>query len=118
LGSSEEIEGKEKEMKQRKLHEKTGAAVAPEAHMALDNVVKSMYGAAMKLQEIQTSFPTPISRAAILGMSADVSKMLMKFRKISSAIKSGDDKRIEKSIEEAKIRSLVAELIAEELKKR
>jgi hypothetical protein len=51
-------------------------------------------------------------------MSADVSKMLMKFRKISSAIKSGDDKRIEKSIEEAKIRSLIAELIAEELKKR
>jgi len=117
LGSREEIKGKEKEVKQRKLHERTGAAVAPAANIALDNLVKSMYDAAMKLQEIQTSFPTSISRAAILGMSADISKMLMRFRKISSAIKSGDDTRIEKSIEEAKIRSLVAELIAEELKK-
>ncbi len=105
-------------MKQRKLHERTGAPAAPAVNIALDNLVKSMYDAAMKLQEIQTSFPTPISRAAILGMSADVSKMLTRFRKISSAIKSGDDGRIEKSIEETKIRSLVAELIAEELKKR
>lgn len=105
-------------MKRRKLHERTGVEVAPAANIALDNLVKSMYNAAMKLQEIQTSFPTPISRAAILGMSADISKMLMRFRKISSAIKSGDDTRIEKSIEEAKIRSLVSELIAEELKKR
>lgn len=105
-------------MKRHKLHEKTGASIAPSTSIALDNLVKSMYDAAMKLQEIQQSFPTPISRAAILGMSADISKMLMRFRKISSAIKSGDDTRIEKSIEEAKIRSLVSELILEELKKR
>ena len=51
-------------MKQRKLHERTGAPAAPAVNIALDNLVKSMYDAAMKLQEIQTSFPTPISRAA------------------------------------------------------
>lgn len=100
------------------LHEKSGVLISPAANIVLDNLVKSMYDAAVKLQEIQTSFPTPISRAAILGMSADVSKMLMRFRKISSAIKTGDDNRIEKSVEEAKIRSLIATLIVEELKKR
>jgi len=104
-------------MKRRNLHEKSGVLISPAANIVLDNLVKSMYDAAVKLQEIQTSFPTPISRAAILGMSADVSKMLMRFRKISSAIKTGDDNRIEKSVEEAKIRSLIATLIVEELKK-
>ena len=103
-------------MKRRKLREERSAIVSPASNIALDNLIKSMYDAAMKLQEIQTSFPTPISRAAILGMSADVSKMLVRFRKIASALKTGDDGRIEKTIEESKIRNLIAELIVEELK--
>lgn len=104
-------------MKKSKIHERTGTIVSPTTNMVLDNLISTMYEAAMKLQEIQTSFPTPISKAAVLGMSADISSMLTRFRKISSAIKTGDDKRIEKSIAEARLRSLVAELIAEELKR-
>jgi len=102
----------------KKIQEETTAIVSSASSIALDDLISSMYKSAMKLQEIQTSFPTPISRAAILGMSADISKMLTRFRKIAGAIKSGDDKKIEKSIEEARLRSLVAELISEELKKR
>ena len=115
MGSRKEIK-EQKEVKTKRIREEV-AIVSPASNIALDNLIKSMYGAAMKLQEIQTSFPTPISRAAILGMSADVSKMLVRFRKIASALKTGDDVRIEKSIEESKIRDLLAELIVEELKR-
>jgi hypothetical protein len=101
----------------KKIHEKNNPIFAT-SNVALDDLILSMYKSVTKLQEIQTSFPSPISRSAILGMSADISKMLMRFRKITSAIKTGDDKRIEKSIEETRLRSLVSELIVEELKKR
>lgn len=101
----------------KKIQEDAPAIVTSASSIALDELISSMYKSAMKLQEIQTSFPTPISRAAILGMSADVSKMLLRFRKIASAIKTGDDKRIEKSIEETRLRNLLAELIAEELQR-
>lgn len=101
----------------KKIHEKNNPVFAT-SNVVLDDLILSMYKSATKLQEIQTSFPSPISRSAILGMSADISKMLMRFRKITSAIKTGDDKRIEKSIEETRLRSLVSELIVEELKKR
>ena len=100
----------------KKIHEKNNPVFAT-SNVVLDDLILSMYKSATKLQEIQTSFPSPISRSAILGMSADISKMLMRFRKITSAIKTGDDKRIEKSIEETRLRSLVSELIVEELKK-
>jgi len=100
----------------KKIQEAAPAMVTSASSIALDDLISSMYKSAIKLQEIQTSFPTPISRAAILGMSADISKMLTRFRKIANAIKSGNDKKIEKSIEEAKLRRLVAELIVEELK--
>jgi len=101
----------------KKIHEKNNPVFAT-SNVVLDDLILSMYKSVTKLQEIQTSFPSPISRSAILGMSADISKMLMRFRKITSAIKTGDDKRIEKSIEETRLRSLVSELIIEELKKR
>ena len=101
----------------KKIHEKNNPVFAT-SNVVLDDLILSMYKSVTKLQEIQTSFPSPISRSAILGMSADISKMLMRFRKITSAIKTGDDKRIEKSIEETRLRSLVSELIVEELKKR
>jgi len=100
----------------KKIHEKNNPVFAT-SNVVLDDLILSMYKSVTKLQEIQTSFPSPISRSAILGMSADISKMLMRFRKITSAIKTGDDKRIEKSIEETRLRSLVSELIVEELKK-
>ena len=100
----------------KKIHEKNNP-VFTTSNVVLDDLILSMYNSVTKLQEIQTSFPSPISRSAILGMSADISKMLMRFRKITSAIKTGDDKRIEKSIEETRLRSLVSELIVEELKK-
>lgn len=100
----------------KKIHEKNNP-VFTTSNVVLDDLILSMYKSVTKLQEIQTSFPSPISRSAILGMSADISKMLMRFRKITSAIKTGDDKRIEKSIEETRLRSLVSELIVEELKK-
>ena len=100
----------------KKIHEKNNP-VFTTSNVVLDDLILSMYKSVTKLQEIQTSFPSPISRSAILGMSADISKMLMRFRKITSAIKTGDDKRIEKSIEETRFRSLVSELIVEELKK-
>lgn len=116
MGSRKEIK-EQKEVKTKRIREEV-AIVSPATNVVLDNLVKSMYDAAMKLQEIQSSFSTPVSRAAVLGMSADISKMLMRFRKITSAIKTGDDKRIEKSIEESKLRNLIAELIAEELNKR
>jgi len=77
-----------------------------------------MYKAAMKLQEIQTAYPTPISRAAILGMSADISAMLVRFRKITGALKSGDDKKIEKSIAEVKLRKLISDITVEELRRK
>lgn len=101
----------------KKIYERTDAIVKPATTIVLDDIVTSMYKSATKLQDIQTSFPSPISRAAILGMSADISKMLLRFRKIASAIKTGDDKRIEKSIEETRLRNLLAELIAEELQR-
>lgn len=101
----------------KKIQEDAPAMVTSASSIALDDLISSMYKSAMKLQEIQTSFPTPISRAAILGMSADISKMLLRFRKIASAIKAGDDKRIEKSIEETRLRNLLAKLIAEELQR-
>ena len=100
----------------KKIHEKNNP-VFTTSNFVLEDLILSMYKSVTKLQEIQTSFPSPISRSAILGMSADISKMLMRFRKITSAIKTGDDKRIEKSIEETRLRSLVSELIVEELKK-
>ena len=100
----------------KKIHEKNNP-VFTTSNVVLDDLILSMYKSVTKLQEIQTSFPSPISRSAILGMSADISKMLMRFRKITSAIKTGDDKRIDKSIEETRLRSLVSELIVEELKK-
>ena len=101
----------------KKIHEKNNPIISSTSNTTLDELILSMYKSAIKLQEIQTSFSSPISRSAILGMSADMSKMLMRFRKITSAIKTGDDKRIEKSIEETRFRSLVSELIVEELKK-
>jgi len=104
-------------VKTKRIREEV-AIVSPASNIALDNLIKSMYEAAMKLQEIQTSFSTPISRAAILGMSADISAMLVRFRKLASAIKSGDDKRIEKSIAETRLRKLVSDMIVEELNRR
>lgn len=101
----------------KKLLEVELAQVSPASTIVLNDLIQSMYKAAMKLQEIQTSYPTPISRAAILGMSADISAMLVRFRKIAGALKSGDDKKIEKSIAEARLRKIISDIIAEELKR-
>ncbi len=105
--------------KQQDLYEDI-AIVSPASNITLDNLIKSMYTAAIKLQELQNPKKSHLFNAAVMGMSADISKMLTRFRKITSALKTGDDVRIEKTmaLDEGYLRELISSLVTEELDRR
>lgn len=90
----------------------------PATDAVLDNLLKSMYDSSIKLQDIQDQYPSPLARVAVMGMSSDVSEMLKRFRKISSALKTGSDERIKTAMMEANLRKLIGQLITEELKRK
>lgn len=104
-------------MKKKKLQE-DAAALAPDENVVLDGLLRSMYTAAIKLQELQDEEHSSLFNAALMGMSADISQMLMRFRKITNALKTGDDKRIEKTMSEARLQGLISSLVKEELRRR
>ena len=85
---------------------------------ALNDVLKVMYNSAIELQEIQGDFSGTFSRVALMGMSADISELLKRFRKITAAIKTGDDERVKIALGEARLRSLINELIFEQISKK
>lgn len=85
--------------------------------LALDNVIKTMYVSAIDLQEIQNKFQGKFTRAAVMAMSADISDMLMRFRKLSSAIKSGNEETVKLAMAESKLRKLIHQLIVEEFER-
>lgn len=104
--------------KQLKEVEGKIAIQKPATDAALDSLLKSVYDSAVKLQDIQDQYPSPIARAAVMGMSADVAELLKRLRKISSALKTGDDEKVKVAMAEAKLRKLIGQLITEELLKR
>ena len=84
----------------------------------VDSILQIMTTAVNDLQKSQNEFPGKFSRIALMGMSADVSDLLKRFRKIAGALKSGNDEKVEIAISENKIRKLIGEIIKEELTSR
>jgi hypothetical protein len=103
-----------KSRKQKSLNENETVATS------LENVLKVMYDSAIDLQEMQSDFKGPIARIAVMGMSADISKLLGRFRNIARAIKTGDEANIAKVIQQEskklRLRKIINEFIVDELK--
>lgn len=72
-----------------------------------------MYNSVIDLQKIQDEFKGPIARIAITGMSADISKLLTRFRKITASIKSGNEANLTKVIQQESKQSLLKKVINE-----
>jgi hypothetical protein len=102
----------------KKVLEEYAVALESDEKIVLDGLLQSMYSAATQLQGLQGKEHSSLFNAALMGMSADVSQMLTRFRKITSALKTGDDKRIEKTMSESRLRELISSLIAEEIRRR
>ena len=115
---------------------------AEEVEKAISDAKKSLKAAlmapltklAMDLQKLQSGIDGRYAKVAVMGMSADISQLLTDIRKdpvsasqevphvmarvekISSAIKSGDEKAIEAAMSESTVRKLLRSLILEEIK--